>query len=464
MKIDLHKIKIRDLVKNYMNNAEEGVFGYDAKLNIRPPYQREFRYDIKQQQAVINTINKGYPLNVMYWALNKNGTLEVLDGQQRTMSICEYVACNYSLNKKQFNNLTETEQNRILDYELYIYICKGNDEDKLDWFRTINIAGLTLSRQELRNAVYTGSWLVDAKEYFSKTKCGGYNVGKKYIKKQVKDQSYLEVVLKWASNNDIEGYMSKHQHEPSASELWLYFKNVINWVEVMFTVYRPKAMYKVDWGFLYNEFRAQNLNPKELEEDIKILMLDSDVDKKEGIYNYVLSGDESKLKIRAFDDNQKQEAYERQNGKCAITGKETPIDKMHADHIEPWALGGKTIADNCQMVSIKGHYDKTKTDIKLIKLNKIGDDDFFESQQKFITFINDKLGDKLFKELRDIHDYLYPVGGQARRDNPLLKKQEIVFLLEIRNKWFAHGNHDIDIRKAQLNIGITLMNKIINRH
>jgi len=52
MKIILHEISVRDLVNGYVDNHEEGVVGYGGKLNIRPPYQREFVYDEKEHVPV----------------------------------------------------------------------------------------------------------------------------------------------------------------------------------------------------------------------------------------------------------------------------------------------------------------------------------------------------------------------------------------------------------------------------
>ena len=97
MKIELHEITIREIAKNYVDNAEEGVVGYDGKLNIRPKYQREFVYDEKKRNAVIDTIRNEFPLNVMYWVKNDDGTFDVLDGQQRTISFCQYVTNGFSV-------------------------------------------------------------------------------------------------------------------------------------------------------------------------------------------------------------------------------------------------------------------------------------------------------------------------------------------------------------------------------
>ena len=154
MKIELHEITIREVTEGFKDSAENGVVGYAGKLNIRPAFQREFVYSGKQRDEVINTVKNGFPLNVMYWVKSDDGNYELLDGQQRTLSICQYVNGDFSLNSKYFHNLTQTEKDQILNYKLMIYICEGNDKEKLDWFKIINIAGEELTAQELRNAIY----------------------------------------------------------------------------------------------------------------------------------------------------------------------------------------------------------------------------------------------------------------------------------------------------------------------
>ncbi len=349
MKIQLKEITIREISKGYINNQEEGVLGCDRKLNIRPPYQREFIYGDKQRDSVIETIRKDFPLNVMYWIENKDGTYEIMDGQQRTISICEYVSNEFSLTNQYFNNLENTEREQILNYKLMIYFCEGTDKEKLDWFKTINIAGEELTDQELRNAIYTGTWLSDAKKYFSKTGCPAYCMGSDYLRGIPIRQEYLETVIKWLSNNKIEQYMSEYQHKPNANELWLYFQSVINWVKIIFPNYR-KEMKGVSWGALYNSFKDKELDTRKIETEVLELMQDEDVTKKSGIYEYVLNRDEKFLNIRAFTDNQKRESYERQKGVCVKCGEHFEIEEMEADHITPWCEGGKTISENCQML------------------------------------------------------------------------------------------------------------------
>ena len=349
MKIELKEITIKEVIAGYKNDEEEGVVGYDGKLNIRPKYQREFIYKDKQRNAVIETIKKDFPLNVMYWVKNKDGTFEVMDGQQRTISFCEYVAGKFSLNFQYFHNLEENEKGQILNYKLMIYFCEGDDKEKLDWFEIINIAGEKLTDQELKNAIYTGTWLTDAKRHFSKTGCPAYNIASDYMKGTPIRQDYLETAISWISNGEIKEYMAKNQNKPNANELWLYFQSVINWIKATFSNYR-KEMKGIDYGSLYNEYKDKEFDSKNIEKEIVELMQDEDVTKKSGIYPYIITRNEKYLSIRSFTDKMKRESYERQKGICPKCKEHFEIEGMEADHITPWHGGGKTTAENCQML------------------------------------------------------------------------------------------------------------------
>lgn len=349
MNIDLKAITVRELTQGFEDNAEAGVTAYDGKLDIRPPYQREFIYKDKQRDAVIDTVRKNFPLNVMYWAVRDDNHFEVIDGQQRTLSICQYVNGDYSIKGLAFHNLQKDHQEQILDYKLMVYFCSGTDSEKLEWFKTINIAGEELTDQELRNAVYAGPWTADAKRYFSKTGCPAYGLASDYVKGSPIRQEYLETAIEWHAEGTIEEYMSQHQHYDNASMLWHYFQSVINWAKTTFVKYR-KEMKGVPWGELYNEFHGQPLDTAKLEQHVLKLMMDDEVTRKSGIYAFVLDGDERHLSIRGFTDNNKREAYERQKGLCPKCNKTFELEQMEADHITPWREGGKTTAANCQML------------------------------------------------------------------------------------------------------------------
>lgn len=352
MKIELNEIPVSEVVKGYKDSAENGVVGYGGRLNIRPAFQREFIYKEKQRNEVLNTVRNDFPLNVMYWVKSGEESYEMLDGQQRTISVCQYINSDFSIQYQYFHNLTKDEQQQILDYKLMIYICDGTDKEKLDWFKIINIAGEQLTAQELRNAIYTGEWLTDAKKYFSKTNCPAYNIAGEYLKGSAIRQDYLETVIKWIAakeGKEIEDYMAEYQHEPSANELWLYFNSVITWVKAIFPKYR-REMKGIEWGIYYNKFGTRKFDPKALEAKIITLMEDEDITRHAGVYEYLIDGEERHLSLRAFSEKMKRTAYEKQKGICPVCKEHFEYEEMEGDHITPWHLGGKTTSENCQML------------------------------------------------------------------------------------------------------------------
>lgn len=369
MIINLNTIKIADVVAGYVDSDEKGVSGYNGMLNIRPAYQREFIYGERERNAVIDTIFAGFPLNVMYWVKNADGTYEVLDGQQRTISFCSYHAGEFMHviddSLRGWANLTQSQKERFLNYELQVYICEGTPEEILKWFRIINIAGMKLTDQELRNAAYYGPWLAEAKNRFSKSSCVASKLGSDYVSGNPIRQELLETVLEWIASRDglkggvdkdpVAEYMATHQNDANCDDLWGYFQDIIHWIQKVFPNYR-KQMKGLPWGIMYNEHKNDTLSPTDLEVEIAKMMKDSDVQKKAGIWPYLLTKDERYLSIRAFDENTKATVYERQGGHCAnpecIHGKEKvwEIEEMEADHIVPWSKGGHTVLDNCQLL------------------------------------------------------------------------------------------------------------------
>ena len=362
MTIKQISVTVGEITQGYVNNEEQGVRGYNGLLDIRPPYQREFIYNDKEQQAVINTVLHGYPLNVMYWVKRSDDAecpYEVMDGQQRTLALCEYVAGKFSFEFKNFFNQPADIQKLILDYELTVYVCEGEHSEKLEWFKTINIAGKPLNEQEILNAIYAGPFVSDAKRHFSKSNCGAYKLGKDLVNGVPIRQEFLKRALEWMADHEKRegkaqsavGYMAQHQHDPNDNNLWTYFQNVLNWAITNFDMKKFKKIMKgLDWALYYDMYHDKTLDTVAMAMEISTLMRDSEIQKANGIIPYVLTGDERHLDLRAFPEDIKLAVWEQQGHICPLCGKEYDFEFMEGDHIKPWREGGRTVIENCQML------------------------------------------------------------------------------------------------------------------
>ncbi len=365
MDIKRQVVPIKLLIEGYVDKGNEGVEGFGGNLDIRPPYQREFVYDRPKQIAVIDSVLSKFPLSIMYWVDHENGRFEVLDGQQRILSICKFHNREFSIEHNgriiNYDGLTLEEKRLFLDYELDVYTCAGTEREKLQWFERINVIGEPLTKQELRNASYTGPWLADAKSYFSKDGAAAERFSE-YMVGSRNRQAWLETVISWISQDEygkenIEQYMADHKSDEDAKEMWQYFFRVMNWTKTIFPNYR-KEMKGVSWGLLYNEYKEMvlSLNPDEIEDEVVTLMSDIDVKNPKGIYTYIFDKNEKHLNLRAFSLNEKRIGYEQQKGICANTrcpmgnDHKFSINEMEADHITPWSQGGQTTLDNLQLL------------------------------------------------------------------------------------------------------------------
>lgn len=399
MKTSQPQIKIKDLVNGYQDRGEKGVVAFGGRLNVRPAYQRAFVYNPDDRDRVMLSVYNNMPLNSMYWAKNPDNTYEVIDGQQRLISICQFItnddgngnpiAIDFNgRNTQTFDGLSTDKKEEILNYQLQIYICEGTDDEKLDWFHTINIAGKQMTNQELLNANYTGKWLTDAKQFFSKKNNNeaiaiSYydNDDRKTLLNLAADrvlgdmgnlgdkanrQLLLELALNWRiavePNNYplIRDYMGKHRFDNNANDLISYFTNVINWVKQTFEIYHSD-MKGLDWGILYNKYHEQNYNPAEISKKLDYLYNLYDVDPdglfKKGFYEYVLSNDRTLIWRRAFSDRQQKQAYENQNKLCAHCHKHFALKDMDGHHKIAYADGGETTIANCEMLCKDCHKD-----------------------------------------------------------------------------------------------------------
>lgn len=368
-------ITVKEICEGFVYNEAEGkgLFGLSGSLTIQPEYQRNYIYaDGKKDVAVIESILKGYPLGLIYFNKLKNGRFEVLDGQQRITSIGRFLTFKFPIKdengmEQYFDSLPKDKQRKIEETKLLIYECEGEESEIKEWFKTINIAGVPLNAQELRNAIYSGTFVTLCKEEFSNSQNSNIQKWNAYIRGSANRQEILERALDWVSKGKIDNYMSSHRKETNINELKTYFNSVIDWVSTTFIDVK-KEMCGLEWGRLYEEYHKKAFSPKKVSEQVKELYGDPYVKNRKGVFEYILGGSEDTklLNVRVFDEATKKSVYAKQTKVakekevsncplCAIGNNSNKkriykIKEMDADHVTAWSKGGKTDVKNCEML------------------------------------------------------------------------------------------------------------------
>lgn len=368
-------LTIRDVVDGFEYNELEGkgLFGLGGKLTIQPEYQRSYIYaDGKRDVAVIDSILKGYPIGLIYFNKSGDDKYEVLDGQQRITSIGRFIAEQFAAkdsngNQQTFSGLAGDMQKRIMEKKLLVYICKGEETEIKDWFRTINIAGVPLNQQEILNAVYSGRFVTLAREEFSNSANSNTQKWSAYIAGSVNRQDFLERALDWASHGNVDEYMSRHRRDNNIDELKSYFNNVIDWISSVFSDVESE-MRGLEWGRLYETYHEKSYNPSEVSAEVHKLLGDYEIKDRRGVFEYILGGsvDTKLLNVRVFDEPTKKIVYAKQTKAAEAKGESNcplctighdinkkkiwSLSEMDADHVTAWSRGGATSSDNCQML------------------------------------------------------------------------------------------------------------------
>lgn len=368
-------LTVRDINEGFVYNEYEGkgLFGWGGKLTIQPEYQRNYIYaDGKRDVAVIDSLLKGYPLGLLYFVKVGEDKYEILDGQQRVTSFGRYITSKFAIKdehgmEQYFDGLAKNLQDKILDSQLTIYICEGEESEIKEWFKTINIVGVPLNNQELLNAIYSGPFVTMAREEFSNSQNANIQKWSAYIKGDVNRQDFLSTALNWVSKGNIDNYMSQHRFDTNINELKSYFNSVITWASTVFKDVKSD-MKGLEWGRLYETYHTNSYDPNKVSEMLCKLYADPQVQDTKGICEYILGGckDTRLLNIRVFDDNTKRVVYEKQTQDakskeisncplCAIGNDNNKnriweLKEMDADHVTAWSKGGSTDISNCQML------------------------------------------------------------------------------------------------------------------
>lgn len=368
-------ITVDEICKGFVYNELEGkgLFGLSGKLTIQPEYQRNYIYaDGKKDVAVIESILKGYPLGLIYFNQIGDEQYEVLDGQQRITSIGRFVKNKFAIKdengmEQYFDSLADNIKQKISETKLLIYICQGEEKEIKEWFKTINIAGVSLNERELLNAVYSGKFVTLAKEEFSNSQNANIQKWSSYVRGTVNRQDFLATALAWVSKGDVSEYMAIHRQDDNINELKNYFTTVIDWASNTFMTVE-KEMQGLEWGRLYETYGKTAYDPAKLHEKVTALYADPYVKNRKGIFEYVLGGETDKtlLDIRIFDEATKRATYKTQTEEakqagisncplCAVGDnanktKLWELKEMEADHVSPWSKGGATSKENCEML------------------------------------------------------------------------------------------------------------------
>jgi Protein of unknown function DUF262/HNH endonuclease len=379
MKADLKQFPVRDLVKGFVYNELEGkgLYGLSGALVIQPEYQRNYIYgDGRKDVAVIDSLLRGYPLGLIYF--NDGGEkLEVLDGQQRITSIGRFVTGKFAIRRdgreQSFTSLPQEDRDRIMDTVLLVYVCTGTEAEIKEWFQTINIAGVPLSRQELLNAIYSGPFVTAAKAVFSNSGNANQQKWAAFVKGDPKRQEVLEVALSWVSSSQgksIDGYLAQHRQDTGIAGLYDYFTSVIDWINGVFTRSPDPEMRGLEWGRLYEAYHNDGFDPVAMEARVNELRGDPAVYNARGIYEFLLGAETQKhlLDIRLFDEKIRRQAYDKQTAAAAKIGKSNcplcatghtanaqkiwSLKEMDADHVSAWSKGGGTDISNCEMLCV----------------------------------------------------------------------------------------------------------------
>lgn len=379
MKTTLKHYTVKEISNGFVYNELEGkgLFGLSGRLTIQPEYQRNYIYaDGKRDVAVIHSLLKGYPLGLIYFNKPSEDALEVLDGQQRITSFGRFITGKFAIKddngmEQYFSGLAKDQQEKILNTEILVYECEGTETEIKEWFKTINTVGVPLNDQELLNAVYSGTFTTAGKSEFSNSQNANIMKWSAYISGSANRQDFWERALEWVSGgkDNIGGYMSQHRNDDNINEVKTYFNTVIDWVASVFVDVEPE-MKGLEWGRLYEEHHAKAYDPAELSKEVKALYGDGYVKNRKGIWEFVLRGskdeDRNLLDIRVFDEPTKKANYAKQTAEaeednlsncpfCAVghganKTKIWKLSEMDADHVTAWSKGGKTSAENCQML------------------------------------------------------------------------------------------------------------------
>lgn len=402
-----------EIAERYEDRSEDNVGGVttmNGQINIRPKYQRAFirETDKTWRSRLIDSVLNGRPIGNFYFAgKDKKGYYDVLDGQQRLMTLCSVInngrqgtidiEHDGKIESAPFNKFPPKWQDAIKNYKIPVYVCYGEEDGMLNWFTTINQPHSELTKQEIRNAVYCGTFVESAKQLFSKTKATS-NPTSEFLSKsspyyyknfsydlKPERQDFLEKVIDWVSmpmsdynpkrknetederDERISNYMAIHRNDANADSLVIGYKKIVDWAYNTFhkEIIEQKGIRGCNWGELYALFSDKTFDLDKINHEIEELLANDSIAFTRNVPKYVLAGkqandeDENRryklLNVKGLTASERTKLYKMQNGIDPIDGKVYSIENMQAHHIKPIYGGGETKIANMVLLSAENH-------------------------------------------------------------------------------------------------------------
>lgn len=387
---------------------KEDVDANDIITN--PDYQRKYVYDDKRASKLVESILLGIPIPIIYLCEEEDGTLSVIDGQQRIISFVRYMKNEYPLDKLTkltdlnglyYKDLDKRIQRLLKSKTLKaITISKDSKELKYEIFSRLNLGAVKLKDQEVRNCIYRGSFNNMLKDIAENNK----NL-RILFHDENKRSSYEERILRFfALRNYLElhgtfklvmnSYMEQHQNddEIQISKFKSQYNALIDIIkqilgdDAFFSLSKDKrkkfngAVYdSIIIPFSYfsskvlmshaDELRVEINNLKETNSEYQSNTyvgtnagprVRGRIEQVMGVINKVVSTEPQLDKCRYFDKSIKEHLF-YSGYKCSYCGNTIlSIDDCEVDHIIPYSKGGSTTVENAQL--LHRHCNKSKKD------------------------------------------------------------------------------------------------------
>ena len=157
-----------------------------GELDMKPPFQRNPVWVTKQKSYLIDTILNSYPIPEIYMqeTVDVGGNVKyiIVDGQQRTRAVLEYLEGKFSMDSKEspqfadmdFEDLSGDQKKTIFQYNFVIRMLPDvSDAELRTIFQRLNKNVVALNKQELRQATYWGPFIksmnvISDKDYWGK--------------------------------------------------------------------------------------------------------------------------------------------------------------------------------------------------------------------------------------------------------------------------------------------------------